>query len=222
MSKNKGGGDNKGGGGDNKGGGGGGGNKPSSGGGGGGGGIKVAGVAVGKQFGAADIARIQEAKPNLSIAAIQQKAKAADTKIKAPAQAIFRTEAQRLADAAKEEERNRTQGILQDLGILSASGEPIYGSSSSELPGEEIVPFSTFDLAKEGANLEVQKQIERIRDAGATERLKYEVDNRIPLVQAEAKGKIDLQAIVNAGYKNIANIERGTEMVRNITSMFNF
>ena len=212
---------NKGRGGDNKGGGGGGGNKPSSGGG-GGGGIKVAGVTVGQKFGAADIARIQETKPNLSIADIQQKAKASDTKIKASAQTVFRAESQRLADAAKEEQRNRTQEILQDLGILSDSGELVYGDASSNLPGEELVPFANFDLAKQGANLEIQKQIEQIRDAGATERLKYEVDNRIPLAQTEAKGKIDLQKIVNAGYQNIARIERGSDMFRSIMGAFNF
>jgi hypothetical protein len=99
---------------------------------------------------------------------------------------------------------------------------PGIGEGDAFLPGEEIVPFANFDLAREGANLEIQRQIASIREAGATERTKYEVDNRIPLVQAESKGKLDLQAIVNAGYKNIANIERGTEMVRNITSMFNF
>lgn len=69
---------------------------------------------------------------------------------------------------------------------------------------------------------DAQKAIAALQQAGATERTKYEVDNKIPLAQAEAQGKIDLQKIVNAGYKNIANIERGTEMVRNITSMFNF
>lgn len=201
---------NKGRGGDNKGGGG------------GGGGIKVAGVTVGQKFGAADIARIQETKPNLSIADIQQKAKASDTKIKASAQTAFRAESQRLADAAKEEQRNRTQEILQDLGILSDSGELVYGDASSNLPGEELVPFANFDLAKQGANLEIQKQIEQIRDAGATERLKYEVDNRIPLTQAETKGKIDLQKIVNAGYQNIARIERGSDMFRSIMGAFNF
>lgn len=64
--------------------------------------------------------------------------------------------------------------------------------------------------------------LERLRQDAMTERTKYEVDNKIPLAQAESQGKIDLQKIVNSGYKNIANIERGTEMVRNITSMFNF
>ena len=69
---------------------------------------------------------------------------------------------------------------------------------------------------------DAQRAIAALQQAGATERTKYEVDNKIPLLQEEARGKIDLQKIVNAGYKNIANIERGTEMVRNITSMFNF
>jgi hypothetical protein len=184
--------------------------------------IKIAGVQVGRKLGAGDVARIQEAKPNISIAAIQQKAKDADVKIKAPAKSIFNTEAQRLADAAKEEEKQRQTEHLTELGILNASGAPIYGSASSTLPGEEIVNYADFDLAKEGANLDTQKEIERIRNAGTYERLKYEVDNRIPEIQAESKGKLDLQSIVNAGYKNIANVERGTEMVRNITSMFNF
>ena len=92
--------------------------------------------------------------------------------------------------------------------------------------GESQIPYSEYDLFGETLNSQIQNQglenVERIRQAGATERLKYEVDNKIPQIQAESKGKLDLQAIVNAGYKNIANIERGTEMVRNVTSMFNF
>ena len=184
--------------------------------------IKIAGVKIGGKLGAGEIRQIQEAKPNISIAAIQQKAKDADVKIKSPAKSIFNAEAQNLADAAKEEEKQRQTGLLTELGLLNESGAPIYGSASSTLPGEEIVNYADFDLAREGANLETQEEIERIRKAGAYERLKYEVDNRIPEIQAESKGKLDLQAIVNAGYKNIANIERGSDMVRNITSMFNF
>ena len=183
---------------------------------------KIAGVKIGSKLGAGEIRQIQEAKPNISIAAIQQKAKDADVKIKSPAKSIFNAEAQKLADAAKEEEKQRQTEHLTELGILNASGAPIYGSASSNLPGEQVVNYANFDFAREGANLDTQKEIERIRNAGAYERLKYEVDNRIPEIQAESKGKLDLQSIVNAGYKNIANIERGTEMVRNITSMFNF
>ena len=69
---------------------------------------------------------------------------------------------------------------------------------------------------------DAQKAMENIRQAAETERLKYEVDNRIPVVQAEAKGKIDLQKIVNAGLQNVTRIERGADMMRSITSMFNF
>jgi len=67
-----------------------------------------------------------------------------------------------------------------------------------------------------------EQTLRRIIEDAATKRTKYEVDSRLPLVEAETRGKVDLQKIVNAGYKNIANIERGAEMVRNITSMFNF
>ena len=101
------------------------------------------------------------------------------------------------------------------------------------MPGEEIVSAATLDLAKEGAELknaqqisdygwDKQEAIANIQRAGAYERIKYEVDNKIPLAQEEARGKIDLQKIVNAGYKNIANIERGSAMVNAVTSMFNF
>jgi len=84
------------------------------------------------------------------------------------------------------------------------------------------VSFSEYETSNKLALARIQEQIAQLQEDGATERTKYEIDNRIPFLQAESKGKIDLQAIVNAGYKNIANIERGAEMVRNITSMFNF
>ena len=168
--------------------------------------IKIAGVQVGRKLGAGDVARIQEAKPNISIAAIQQKAKNADVKIISGAQSIFKADAQKraddaqiLADEARERERQRQLEQLKELGLLNASGAPIYGATSSTLPGEQVVNYANFDLAREGANLETQKEIERIRNAGSYERLKYEVDNRIPEIQAESKGRLDLQAIVNAG-----------------------
>lgn len=67
-----------------------------------------------------------------------------------------------------------------------------------------------------------EQTLRRIIEDAATERLKYEVDNRIPAIEAESEGKLDLQKIVNAGYKNIANIERGAQMASSIYSMFNF
>lgn len=98
----------------------------------------------------------------------------------------------------------------------------VFGEKTNTNPLAGTVSFSELEASNKLALAGIQKQIAQLEQAGATERTKYEVDNRIPLVQAESKGKIDLQKIVNAGYKNIANIERGTEMVRNITSMFNF
>lgn len=67
-----------------------------------------------------------------------------------------------------------------------------------------------------------EQTLRRIIEDAATERLKYEIDNRIPAIEAESRGKLDLQKIVNAGYKNIANIERGAQMASSIYSMFNF
>ena len=98
----------------------------------------------------------------------------------------------------------------------------VFGEKTNADPLAGTVSFSEHEAANKLALAKIQEQIAQLQEAGATERTKYEIDNRIPFLQAESKGKIDLQAIVNAGYKNIANIERGTEMVRNITSMFNF
>jgi predicted phage tail protein len=98
----------------------------------------------------------------------------------------------------------------------------VFGEKTNADPLAGTVSFSELEASNKLALAGIQKQIAQLQEAGATERTKYEIDNRIPFLQAESKGKIDLQAIVNAGYKNIANIGRGTEMVRNITSMFNF
>lgn len=99
-----------------------------------------------------------------------------------------------------------------DSSSTGAATDPLKGTSS----------FSELEAANKLALGQIQKQIAALQDAGATERVKYEVDNRIPLAQAEAKGKIDLQKIVNAGYQNIARIERGSDMFRSIMGAFNF
>lgn len=77
-------------------------------------------------------------------------------------------------------------------------------------------------LAGIGTQTQSAEKLENLRQAGETERLKYEVDSRVPVVQAEAKGKLDLQKIVNSGYSNIARIERGSDMFRSIMGAFNF
>jgi hypothetical protein len=177
---------------------------------------KIAGVDVGRKFGAADIARIQEARPNISVQAIQEKAKAADVKIKPNAQSFFNAARQEAADQAKQEEKERISSIIQDLGVLPGTG------TAGIIPGEEIVPFVNFDLAQQGANFQTQKEIEQLRQAGQTERQKLVNENNLAVTGAEVKGKLDLQGIVNAGYKNIANIERGSNMFSSIMGAFNF
>lgn len=99
-----------------------------------------------------------------------------------------------------------------DIFPTGAATDPLKGTSS----------LSEVEAANKLALGQIQKQIAALQEAGATERVKYEVDNRIPLTQAESKGKIDLQKIVNAGYQNIARIERGSDMFRSIMGAFNF
>ena len=177
---------------------------------------KIAGVKIGGKLGAGEIRQIAAATDK-SVAQIAGKAADKGVKVSSAAQNVVA----RAAAPSPPSGPGPSYGPLPSTpNVFSGGGEGFPGASV--LPVQQVVPFANFDLAREGANLETQKQIERIRDAGATERLKYEVDNRIPEIQAESKGKLDLQAIVNAGYKNIANIERGSDMVRNITSMFNF
>jgi hypothetical protein len=178
----------------------------SSGGGGGGGGgamggPSIAGVQIGNKLGAGEVQKLLS--QGLTLQQIQNRAENKDLKLSPGAKNLFKPTAPGTPDT--------TTTTTTD-----------YGDSYYE----NQIPYSEYDLFGETFSAQIQNQglenVERIRQAGATERLKYEVDNRIPEIQAESKGKLDLQAIVNAGYKNIANIERGTEMVRNVTSMFNF
>jgi outer membrane biosynthesis protein TonB len=110
----------------------------------------------------------------------------------------------------------------------SPSPSPTPSPSPSPAPpapassGEQVVPFANIPLAQQGANLATEKSIARLKEAAATERLRYEVDNRIPQIQAEAKGQMDLQKIVNAGYKNIKRLESTSNMFSSLMAAFNF
>jgi hypothetical protein len=184
-------------------------------------GKKIAGVKIGSKLGAGEIRQIAAATGK-SVAQIAGKAANKSVQVSSAAQNVV------ARAAAPSPPPSPPPGTPPGPGPSNPTyggfdpGFPFGSPGAGVSPGEQVVPFANFDLAREGANLATQKEIERIRDAGATERLKYEVDNRIPEIQAKSKGDLDLQAIVNAGYKNIANIERGSDMVRNITSMFNF
>lgn len=109
--------------------------------------------------------------------------------------------------------------------VSSVRYDPFASEAPTTAPGSS--PTSTIDpLAgtADFANVNAANSLalERLRQDAMTERTKYEVDNRIPLVEAETKGKLDLQKIVNAGYQNIARIERGSDMFRSIMGAFNF
>jgi hypothetical protein len=167
-------------------------------------GSSIAGVQIGNKLNAGEVQKLLD--KGLTLQQIQNRAGNKDINLASGAKTLFKP-----ADPTATETPDTTTTTTTD------DGDSYY---------ENQIPYSEYDLFGETFSAQIQNQglenVERIRQAGATERLKYEVDNRIPEIQAESKGKLDLQAIVNAGYKNIANIERGTEMVRNVTSMFNF
>jgi hypothetical protein len=89
-------------------------------------------------------------------------------------------------------------------------------------PLQGYVSFMNAQSANTLAAKEVDKQIEALRDAGMTERQRLVNENNLAVTEKEVGGKLDLQKIVNAGYKNIANIERGSNMFASIMSAFNF
>jgi hypothetical protein len=159
-------------------------------------------------------------KANVSVSQVLNKASSQDVKASSGAKTFVKDFINTSAANAAAAQQQQIQDSINS-GIKNTLDEYGFGSNSNVIPSG-YVPQATFDLAKEGANLETQKAIAFLQDAGATERLKYEVDNRIPVVEAEAKGKLDLQKIVNSGYKEIAQIERGAKMMSDITSMFNF
>ena len=87
---------------------------------------------------------------------------------------------------------------------------------------ENFINEPIYNAAQNAANMQMQKQIEELRDAGQTERQKLINENNLAITGAEVKGKLDLQGIINSGYKNIANIERGSNMFSSIMGAFNF
>lgn len=166
---------------------------------------KIAGINIGNKLGSGEIKKIAAAK---GISVAQVAAKAANKGIK-------------LSPAAKNVVSPPPPPPPPPS--PSSSPSPTYGGSTSDY---SQISYGEYDLLGSTLSASVQNQgladVERIRQAGATERLKYEVDNRIPEIEAQSSGRIDLQKIINAGEKSIARIQRGSDMVRNITSMFNF
>jgi hypothetical protein len=113
--------------------------------------------------------------------------------------------------------RQSTQQPSSDFDSFQPGGTVATGGIP---PG--LINQPMYDAAKEAANLQIQKQIEELRQSGQTERQKLVNENNLAVTGMEVKGKLDLQGIVNAGYKNIANIERGSNMFSSIMGAFNF
>jgi hypothetical protein len=163
-------------------------------------------------------------KANVSVSQVLNKASNQDIKASSGAKTFVKDFIKTSAADAAAAEQQRIEDAISS-GVKSTLDEygfgQGFGSTTTTIPSG-YVSQAELDAIKEGANLETQKAIAFLQNAGATERLKYEVDNRIPVVQAEAKGKLDLQKIVNSGYKEISQIERASKMMGNITSMFSF
>jgi hypothetical protein len=182
--------------------------------------IKVAGQSfdVGKTFGAGDITRIQAAVPAANLSQIQQKVRGKDIAIGSGAKDTFKAAASAAAQAKADSDVAATHQVFED--ILNERG---IGTNDvlSEVP-EGYVTDLEYEAGLDKANLDMQRQIEQLRQAGQTERQKLINENNLAVTGAEVKGKLDLQGIVNAGYKNIANIERGSNMFSSIMGAFNF
>jgi hypothetical protein len=193
---------------------------------------------AGKNISAKELKEIQQ-KTGYTPASIIQRAEKADVSIKPSAQDFvqqFATQqAQKQEQAAQAAANPGTQAVFSYSpagAVSSVSYEPVSIDSTSQ-PSSSTTTTATANTDSLAGLLEVQaalqkgeldnqRAIEQLRDAGMTERQKLVNENNLAVTGAEIKGKLDLQGIVNAGYKNIANIERGTGMFQSIMGAFNF
>jgi hypothetical protein len=190
---------------------------------------------AGKNLSAKEVKQIAE-KTGYTAQSIVNRAEKADVKVQ-PSAASFVQQAVKAQTAAQEQRAtaaapaNTTPSFnyTPQGSVASVTYNPVTPKQEIVSPIEPVTAPTTqtaslteVESANRLAAAQIEKQIAQLQDFGQTERLKYEVDNRIPVVQAEAKGKLDLQKIVNSGYKEISQIERASKMMGNITSMFNF
>jgi hypothetical protein len=197
---------------------------------------------AGKNISAKELKEIQQ-KTGYTPASIIQRAEKADVNVKPSAQDFvqqFATQqAQKQEQAAQAAANPGTQAVFSYSpagAVSSVSYEPVSIDSTSQPSSSTTTTATTtstdplagyqnyldVQLAIQKGQLDNQRAIEQLRDAGMTERQKLVNENNLAVTGAEIKGKLDLQGIVNAGYKNIANIERGTNMFSSIMGAFNF
>ena len=101
----------------------------------------------------------------------------------------------------------------------SSSAAPAAAAPAAAAPAvDPLKGYIDFMTAQSANNIAV----EQIRKDAVIEREKLIGENALAVGKQELAGKLDLQKIVNAGYKNIANIERGSDMFNSLMSAFNF
>lgn len=189
-------------------------------------------AAAGKNLSGKEVQQIAK-QTGYTPQAVISRAEKADVTIKPSAQTFVQQAVQAQTQAQEERARQAAppgttaafdytpQGTVSAVRYDPISFIPETPSVSSSISSAD-----SFAGASKPFKLEVdyaqEQTLRRIIEDAATERLKYEVDNRIPAIEAESRGKLDLQKIVNAGYQNIARIERGSDMFRSIMGAFNF
>ncbi len=197
---------------------------------------------AGKNLNAKEIREIQQ-KTGYTPESIINRAEKADVNVKPAAQSFvqqFATQqTQKQEQAAQAAANPGTQAVFSYSpagSISSVSYAPTQAAVSSPAFQETIAAGGALansalsgyqdalnvQAALQVGQQETQKQLEQLRQAGQTERQKLVNENNLAVTGMEVKGKLDLQGIVNAGYKNIANIERGSNMFSSIMGAFNF
>jgi hypothetical protein len=165
---------------------------------------------VGKQLGAAEINRIAK---DLGVPISDVYDKAVSQNINLSRQVEQNAAADKYVPTPVEP--------IQDTSSTTGGGGGGSNFGVANAPGVDAT-IPTLEAAANVAEWTSRKAIAQLQEDSATERLKYEVDNRIPLTEAEYKGKIDLQKIVNAGNRRVANIQRGSQMFASMMGAFNF
>jgi hypothetical protein len=162
-------------------------------------------AAAGKNLSGKDVKQIAK-QTGYTPESIISRAEKTDVTIKPSAQSFvqkaIQTQTQAQQQKAQEAAPFGTNAVFFDSPIGSAVRyEPV-------VPPPQVAEPSGPSIETDFTNKPYLLEVEAIREQALQER--------------DLKNKLDLQKIINAGYKSISNIERGSEMMRNITSMFNF
>jgi len=190
---------------------------------------------VGGTLGAHEAAEIAR-KTGLTVSSIIARAEKAGLNVGSGAQNLVTAEQQQRQQNAINTATAAAPTGTQATFTQTSWGQPVvtYVPTSSPPPPPATTPpppaaapppavdplkgYVEFMTAQSANNIAV----EQIRKDAVIEREKLIGENALAVGAQEIGGKLDLQKIVNAGYKNIANIERGSDMFNSLMSAFNF